>query len=194
MGKEGGFVNNPNDKGGATNKGITIKNWMAYGRDVNGDGVINVTDLKAITNADALQFYQTQFWDKMKLDGFRSQAIAEVVFDHAVNAGISRAVKMLQFVLYYQFNQKDSLQMDGVIGMHTLAAVNAISATKEKELFQAYIAMREAYYAYLSAKSKTPQYDAFFKSLKVSPSTVQGASFYAGWINRLDYFKKKVLA
>lgn len=194
LAKEAGFVNNKNDRGGATNKGITIANWMAYGRDVNGDGVINVTDLKAITDADAYEFYQKQFWDKMKLDGFRSQAIAEIVFDHAANAGISRAIKMLQFVLYYQFNQKDTIVMDGVVGMHTLASVNLISATKEKELYQAYIAMREAYYAYISAKSKTPQLDNFFKSLKVAPSKVQGATFYAGWINRLDYFKKKVLA
>lgn len=35
---EGGYVNDPHDKGGATNKGVTIAVWRKYGYDKNGDG------------------------------------------------------------------------------------------------------------------------------------------------------------
>ncbi len=51
--EEGGFVNNPNDHGGATNKGITFREWLANGYDKDGDGDIDVDDLKIISDDDA---------------------------------------------------------------------------------------------------------------------------------------------
>jgi len=47
---EGGYVNNPADLGGATNKGVTLSTWKQQGYDKNGDGVIDVEDLKLINN------------------------------------------------------------------------------------------------------------------------------------------------
>ena len=43
---EGGFVNHPNDPGGATNMGVTLKTWKSQGYDKDGDGDIDVIDLK----------------------------------------------------------------------------------------------------------------------------------------------------
>ena len=45
---EGGFVNDPKDHGGATNKGVTIGTWRQQGYDKNGDGRIDVKDLRLI--------------------------------------------------------------------------------------------------------------------------------------------------
>lgn len=49
---EGGFANDPADAGGATNKGVTIATWRNVGYDKDGDGDIDVQDLKLLSNAD----------------------------------------------------------------------------------------------------------------------------------------------
>jgi lysozyme family protein len=186
--KEGGFVNHPSDPGGATNKGITIANWKAYGTDKDNDGDIDVNDLKFITDQDAKDFYRRRFWNKMSLDLIRSQDLAEIVLDHAVNAGISRGVKMLQFILYYQFSRKE-VKINGVVDRLLPGIVNSVS--DQAKLFNAYSDFRKAYYAYRSnQKGRNPAYDSFFKSLKVTPSDTAKV-FYAGWVKRVEEFGKK---
>ena len=52
---EGGFSNHPADKGGATNKGVTIATWRQVGYDKDGDGDIDVNDLRLITDKEPLE-------------------------------------------------------------------------------------------------------------------------------------------
>ena len=52
---EGGFVDHPNDPGGATNMGVTLKTWKSQGYGKDGDGDIDVIDLKKITKQDAIK-------------------------------------------------------------------------------------------------------------------------------------------
>lgn len=186
--KEGGFVNHPADPGGATNMGITIANWKAYGKDKDNDGDIDEADLRFIDRTDAFEFYQKRFWNPMNLHLFQSQDLAEIVFDHAVNAGISRAVKMLQFILHYQYGRKE-IGMDGILGMQTLSAVNKVS--DEVGLYNSFRDFRIAYYQYrANQNTRNRQFDPFFSAMKVSPSDTAKV-FYAGWINRVNAFAKK---
>ena len=108
---EGGFVNHPNDPGGATNKGITIATFRRY---VKPDGTIE--DLKALTEAQAVVVYKRQYWDQVLGDAL-PPGLNYAVADYAVNSGPSRAAKALQGIL--------RVPQDGRIGPVTLKAISA---------------------------------------------------------------------
>ncbi len=108
---EGGYVNHPNDPGGATNKGITIATFRRY---IKPGGA--VADLKALTEAQAIIVYKRQYWDAV-LGDLLPGGVDYAVADFAVNSGPSRAAKYLQRVI--------GVTQDGRIGPATLAAVDA---------------------------------------------------------------------
>lgn len=107
---EGGFVNHPNDPGGATNKGVTIANFRRY---VKRNGT--VADLKAITDEQVAKVFKKHYWDKVKADDLPS-GVDYTVADYAINSGPSRGAKSLQMAL--------GVTVDGAIGPITLAAAS----------------------------------------------------------------------
>jgi lysozyme family protein len=109
---EGGYVNHPDDPGGATNKGITIATFRRY---IKRDGTI--ADLKALTTQQAVDVYKAQYWDKVQGDDLPS-GVDYTVADFAVNSGPSRAAKYLQAAL--------GVTQDGAIGPQTIQAANEI--------------------------------------------------------------------
>ncbi|APZ53151.1 glycoside hydrolase family 108 protein [Salipiger abyssi] len=110
---EGGYVNHPNDPGGATNRGVTIGTLRRLGMDLDGDGDIDIADLKALSEADAIKVYKAFYWDKVSAD-LLPIGIDYAVADFAVNSGPGRAAKYLQRLL--------SVTQDGDIGPITLSA------------------------------------------------------------------------
>ena len=75
---EGGFVDDPLDRGGATNKGITIGTFRNfYGKEAT------VEQLKNITDEQWLHIFKCGFWDKWKADDINNQSIADIVVDWA---------------------------------------------------------------------------------------------------------------
>jgi lysozyme family protein len=108
---EGGWVHDPHDPGGETNRGVTQAVYNAY-RKVRGRGLQSV---KHISDAELKAIYKFQYWDKVQGD-YLPAGVDYAVFDFAVNSGVSRASKYLQAVL--------GVAQDGVIGAKTLAAIH----------------------------------------------------------------------
>lgn len=108
---EGGYSNKKSDRGGATNKGVTLTTFRSvYGASKT------VNDLKAITNEQWEHVYKKYYWDKCMADDIKSQSVANLLVDFAWHSGVSRAVRYLQ--------QTVGVKVDGIMGKQTLAAVN----------------------------------------------------------------------
>jgi hypothetical protein len=134
---EGGFVDNQYDRGGATNMGVTLETWIRVGYDKDGDGDIDIQDLKKITKDDVKKLAKKLYWDKVGGDKINSQSIAEFLFDWGYNSGPAKAVKKVQQLL------PPSIKSDGVIGPATIQAINAIDSAK---LFTTLKKSREDFY------------------------------------------------
>lgn len=116
MKAEGGYVNSAMDPGGETNWGISKRSYPAL-------------DIKALTRADAQVIYLRDFWKAGRMEDL-DPALAFQVFDFAVNAGISTALRKLQ--------QAAGVADDGHVGPITLAAIKQKSLTDMLFLFIAY--------------------------------------------------------
>lgn len=157
---EGGFINHPKDPGGATNKGVTIGTWKAVGYDKDGDGDIDVQDLKLITADDAIKrVMKPHYWDKWKADKIKSQSVANICVDWVWASG-KNGITGVQKLL--------GVTVDGVVGEKTLAALNA---QDPRALFDKIHRARAAFI------------DGIIKKRPAS------AVFRAGWLRRLDYIR-----
>jgi len=140
---EGGYANNPNDKGGETYAGISRKyhpNWIGwpYIDKQKQFGPIKNNTIFPKLNGYVKTFYTREYWDKMYCSRLE-QNLASQLFDYAVNSGKGRAVRTLQAIL----NQLgESLKVDGVIGNNTLTA---IARHKQDDLAQALHKNREVF-------------------------------------------------
>ncbi|MGL6210686.1 MAG: glycosyl hydrolase 108 family protein, partial [Paracoccaceae bacterium] len=92
--REGGYVNDPDDPGGATNHGVTIGTLRRLGLDVTGDGRIDTTDVRRLTRRQATDIYVEHYFQRPGIAAL-PEALHATVFDMYVNAG-SNAVKILQ--------------------------------------------------------------------------------------------------
>jgi lysozyme family protein len=135
---EGGYADNPNDRGGETYKGISRKNFPGWSGWVYVDDVKDKVGLRdeAINNESeknaTLQklvraFYKDNFWNDLRLDEVNSQAIATELFDTGVNMGTGIAATFLQRVLNVTNRcgrDFPDIRVDGRVGPGTVGALN----------------------------------------------------------------------
>ncbi|HMN89087.1 MAG TPA: glycosyl hydrolase 108 family protein [Saprospiraceae bacterium] len=165
---EGGYQNNPNDKGNynslnknvGTNYGVSARLYESWiGRPPT------VADMKAITLTLAKKIYRERFWNKIKGDQIRDQQLATLVFDGAINHGVHRGVSLLQEVL--------QVAVTGSMDNTTLQALNNQNAAK---VYHAYRERRIKFYNAIVAKDPTQKV------------------FLVGWLNRMASFNSYVVA
>ncbi|MFM7336564.1 MAG: holin-associated N-acetylmuramidase [Tabrizicola sp.] len=143
VGREGGFVNDPDDPGGATNYGVTIGTLRRLGIDVNRDTRIDVADVKALSRKQAVEIYLKHYYEGPGIAAL-PEVIQASVFDMYVNAG-GNAVKILQRLLTDMGFPCDP---DGAIGPQTIRAAQMAHEAAPSHLADAYgIARRNYYYA-----------------------------------------------
>ena len=175
---EGGFVNDPTDRGGATNKGVTIATYEAYCRK-KGLPRPTVEQLKNIPDAHWRDIIKTMFWDKWHADDIHSQKVANILVDWVWLSGV-HGIKKPQALL--------GVKADGIVGNKTLSAVNCADP---EELFAALYKERVKFINAIVARSVA----AYEKKIG-RPATEKELlkhtqkRFAKGWLNRLAEIKK----
>ena len=164
--REGGYVNDPDDPGGATNHGVTIHTLRRL------RGTATVADVKALTVAEAKDIYKRHYFYGPKIDQLPAPLQASV-YDMQVNAG-ANAVKILQRLLA-EFD--NPLTVDGALGPRTLKAVKRVHDEAGAYLVDAYGIARRNYYFDLADRRPV--------SRKYALSRAGGKG---GWIKRAEEF------
>lgn len=170
--REGGYVNDPDDPGGATNFGVTIHTMRRLGLDLNGDGEVGVSDVRALTGEKAVDIFVSHFFVRPRIAEMPGVLQASL-FDMYVNAG-SNAVKILQRMLR---DMGFSVSVDGAIGPQTLEAVHSAATPDGLALRDAYGVARRNYYFRIG--------DGRVASRKYARTRAGGKG---GWIKRAEEF------
>ncbi|GLK65431.1 peptidoglycan-binding protein [Paracoccus kondratievae] len=170
--REGGYVNDPDDPGGATNFGVTLATLRRLGIDKTGDGRIDAADVKALTRADANAILVEHYFRRPRLAEL-PQSVQPSVFDMYVNAG-ANAVKILQRLI----SQMGFLIADdGIVGPLTITAAHQADAAAPDHFADAYgIARRNYYYALADTRPASRKF----------ARTRSGGK--GGWIRRAEEF------
>lgn len=112
---EGGFVSDPDDLGGATNKGITYDTLKRFYR-WRGYPMPSLGDLRRLTDEQWEEIYKLLYWDKCRGDEIRSQNVANMLVDWFWHSG-THATKAVQGIV--------GVKVDGIIGPRSIGAINA---------------------------------------------------------------------
>lgn len=139
---EGGYVNDPDDKGGATNLGVTIGALKKFlGRDVA------VEEVKNLKPEVAKEIYHKEYYNDTKINQLPKELHA-VVLDHAINAGPATAIRLLQRMI--------GAEADGHIGPETIEkATKLLEDRGVTETINSYVAKRKNYYQSVALSNPT---------------------------------------
>jgi lysozyme family protein len=153
---EGGWVNDPDDSGGETNKGITYSTWKSMFGDTHDR-------FMAMSDDDWGLIFKKLYWDVMLGDQIKSQRISDVIVDWVWGSGKHYSEADVQDILIHAFGQH--LTEDGNFGTQTIASINSVD---EETLYNDIVAKRFW----------------FFDQCVVTKPT--NAKFLQGWKNRLN--------
>ena len=152
--RESGYVNDPDDPGGATNFWVTIHTMRRLGLDLDEDGDVDAQDVRLLTREQAIEIFIDHYYTRPAI-GLLPQALQPSVFDMYVNAG-AQAVRILQRLLR---DMGLEIAVDGVIGPQTRGAAQAAYNAAPDHLVDAYgIARRNFYYRLADRRPASRKY------------------------------------
>lgn len=160
---EGGYVNDPLDRGGETNMGITLNTWKLLGYDKDNDGDIDAEDVKLLSKED-FKVILRKYWNKWKADEITNQSIANILVDWYWGSG-KWGIVIPQRIM--------GLTADGIVGPITITKLNTEIEKDAEALFNKIYAARVKFLDDI---------------VKNNPSQKR---FIRGWKNRLSDFKFK---
>lgn len=177
---EGGYVNDPADRGGATNKGVTIATWRRVGYDKDGDGDIDVQDLKMLSVEDVCKrVLKPHYWDRWQADRIKSQKVANILVDWVWGSG-AHGIFIPQRLL--------GVKVDGIVGEKTIHALNAQDPDK---FFRVVFDARKKFLQDITEGS-VKRYEARIgrKATQAELMKHTNKRFLKGWLNRLEDIKR----
>ncbi len=173
MGHEGGYVNDPDDVGGETYRGITKRfepNWVGwtiitkYREESNfPDNIKEGTDGWNVLDTHVREIYKNKYWNPFCGDEILSQAVANEMFDTGINMGVGRAVKFLQRSLsLLNRNQKlyPDLTDDGAFGRKTLGSLRIYLAQDSDTVLLTMMNVMQGQH-YIKYMTKSPTQEKF---------------------------------
>lgn len=172
--KEGGYNDIAEDRGGATNFGISLRYARGLGLrlDNDGDGDVDADDIRLVTPQQARILYVEDFYIAPRIH-LLPYALRHFHMDFAINSGPGRAIIELQETLN-NLRLGAILVADGRIGPRTLAVLNsAVQRLGLEAVLRACVANRLSYVEGIVARD---------------PSQ---AKFLRGWRNRIESFLPK---
>lgn len=141
---EGGFVYHPNDKGGATMKGVTLATYREHFGSHK-----TIADLKNIPYGEWQQIMKAGYWDKCKADQIESQSVAEITVDWCVNSGLVGLRRVQELV---------GARPDGICGPITLSLINS---SNPKDLHNRILSARKQFFT--NIVKRNPSQKVFMK-------------------------------
>lgn len=170
--REGGYANDPDDPGGATNHGVTIHTMRRLGLDLDGDGAVTAEDVRRLSRDQAREIFIAHYFERPGIDRL-PEVLQASVFDMYVNAG-ANAVRILQRLLGQMGHP---VAVDGAIGPETIRAAARAAGEAPAYIADAYGIERRSYYYRLA--------DARPASRKYARRRDGGKG---GWILRAEAF------
>ena len=154
LAREGGYVNDPDDPGGATKYGVTVHTMRRLGLDLTGDGKVNAADVQRLSRAEAKRIFVQHYFHQPGIARL-PEVLHATVFDMQVNSG-AHAIKILQRLLR---KMGKSVGVDGKIGPKTIAAAEWAARVAPNHVADAYgIERRNYYYALADRRVASRKY------------------------------------